>query len=166
MTKISRRRLLGGIAATSLPVTLPVAAEGLDDLQIVQMLIDAHKAAVGSFENDFPDEIWPDDEAADALAVKLSHEKDEAAEALCFYRPTSLEGVHAKAEYMFGCADFVDQEANDDWTRSELISAFLPAGKDVTPWAESEEGRKELDSRRPLDSTHTVPTRQKPKHIT
>lgn len=68
MTKISRRRLLGGIAATSLPVTLPVAAEGLDDLQIVQMLIDAHKAAVGSFENDFPDEIWPDDEAADALA--------------------------------------------------------------------------------------------------
>ncbi|APO74568.1 hypothetical protein AM571_CH01747 [Rhizobium etli 8C-3] len=126
----------------------------MDDVQIVQMLIDAYKAAVARWD-DLP-EIWPDDEALVALWEKLSHEKDEAAEALCFYRPTSLEGVHAKAEYMFGCADFIDQEANDDWTRSELISGFLPAGKDVTPWAESEEGRKEMDSRRPLHSAHTV----------
>jgi hypothetical protein len=34
MTAISRRRLLGGIAATSLPVVLPEAAAGMDDVAI------------------------------------------------------------------------------------------------------------------------------------
>jgi hypothetical protein len=123
MTRITRRRLLGGAAAASLPVPLPEAAAGMDDLTIVRMLIDAHKAAIARW-SDLP-EIWSD-QAAVAMWEKLSAEKNEAAEALCFYRPTSLESVHAKAEYMFGCADFVDQDANDDWTRAELISGFLP----------------------------------------
>jgi hypothetical protein len=39
---------------------------------------------------------------------------------------------------MFGRDDFMDQEANDDWTRSELISGFLPAGKDIKPWTDEE----------------------------
>ncbi|TBD15700.1 hypothetical protein ELH24_09235 [Rhizobium ruizarguesonis] len=135
MTRITRRRLLGGAAAASLSVPLPEAAAGMDDLTIVRMLIDAHKAAIARW-SDLP-EIWSD-QAAVAMWEKLSAEKNEAAEALCFYRPTSLEGVHAKAEYMVGCGDFVDQEANDDWTREELISGFLPAGKDLKPWTEKE----------------------------
>ncbi|MFB2606936.1 hypothetical protein ACE04B_34050 [Rhizobium phaseoli] len=122
MTRITRRRLLGGAAAASLPVALPEAAAGMDDLGIVRMLIDAHRDALHHWKTDLPEEIFPDDEAVNDA---LSGEKDRTAEALCFYRPTTIEGVHAKAEYMFGCADFVDQEANDDWTRAELISGFL-----------------------------------------
>lgn len=127
MSKITRRRLLGGAAAASLPVALPAATEGLDDLSIVHSLIDDHKATLVRW-NALPAEIWDEDEAS---MYAISDELDRAAAALCFYRPTSLEGVHAKAEYMFGCKEFVDQDANDDWTRAQLISGFLPAGKMV-----------------------------------
>ncbi|MGR9415878.1 hypothetical protein [Rhizobium leguminosarum] len=89
----------------------------------VRLLIDAHKAAVGRWD-DLP-VVWPD-EVSMALWERLSAEKDAAARAVCCYRPTTIEGVHVKAEYIFGCEDFVDQEANDDWTRAELISGFLP----------------------------------------
>ncbi|WP_164736832.1 hypothetical protein [Rhizobium phaseoli] len=123
MTRITRRRLLAGVAAASLPVALPAEAAGLDDVSIVRMLIDAHKAAVGRWDDLAV--VWPDEESV-ALWEKLSAEKDDAAAAVCFYRPTTIEGVHAKAEYIFGCEDFVDQEANDDWTRAELVSGFLP----------------------------------------
>ncbi|MBX5175332.1 hypothetical protein HJB77_03350 [Rhizobium lentis] len=96
----------------------------MDDLAIVRMLIEAHRAAIARWSDHLP-VAWAD-QAAVAMWEKASAEKNEAAETLCFYRPTTLEGVHAKAEYMFDCADFVDQEANDDWTRAELISGFLP----------------------------------------
>lgn len=128
MSRMTRRRLMGGIAAASLAVALPAAAEGMNDLQVVQMLIDAHKDAVHRWNNDLPEEIWPDDEA---MMYALSDKMDSAAEALCFYRPSTIEGVHLKAGYMFGCAEFVDQVNNDDWTRAELISGFLPVGKAV-----------------------------------
>jgi|UPI0005689186 hypothetical protein len=136
MTKLTRRRLLGGVAAASLPVALPAAAEGLDDLGIVQMLIDAHKDAVQRWD-DLPD-VWPDDEAADAEIQEAGDQVDRTAEALCFYRPTSLEGIHAKAEFMITTQFFVDFENEDFFSVADLISGFLPAGKVVKPWAEDE----------------------------
>ncbi|MBB4272346.1 hypothetical protein [Rhizobium mongolense] len=135
MKRITRRRLLGSAAAASLPVALPAAAEGMSDLAIVRMLIDAHKAAVGRWDNDVPEEIWPDDTA---MMYALSDEMDKTAAVLCLYRSTSLEGVHAKAEYMLTTRFFMDIENEGFFTLADLISGFLPAGKDVKPWADEE----------------------------
>lgn len=59
MTRISRRRLLGGLAVTSLPVALPEAAAGMDNTP-VRMLVDAHRAAMGRYDNSPEGEV-PDD---------------------------------------------------------------------------------------------------------
>lgn len=125
MTTISRRRLLAGIAASSLPVAPPVAAEGMDDLTTVRTLIDAHRAASSAFD-DSPGEIWENySEEAQAIGIELAR----TGEALCLYRPRTLEGVHRKAEYMMSCDSFVDGEhgADSDFTPAELIRGFLPA---------------------------------------
>jgi hypothetical protein len=136
VSRITRRRLLGGVAAASLPVALPAAAEGMDDLQVVQLLIDAHKDAVYRWDNDLPEEIWPSD---DAMMVALSDKMDRSAESLCFYRPTTIEGIHLKAEFMITTQFFMDVENADFFTLAELISGFLPAGKDVKPWTEADD---------------------------
>lgn len=118
MSKISRRRLLAGITASSLPVALPVAAEGMDDISIVRMLVDAHKAAMERYDKLQDGEV-PDDIIAQMMRT---------GGALCAYRPTTLEGVHRKAEYMMSCDVFVGGESSEcDFTPAELISGFLPA---------------------------------------
>jgi hypothetical protein len=117
------RALLGGIAATSLPAALPEAAAGMDDAAIVRLLVDAHKAAMARYDNS-PEGKIPDDIIAQMMGT---------GEALCAYRPTTLEGVHAKAEYMMSCDVFVGGEGSDsDFTPAELVSGFLPA---TTPGA-------------------------------
>lgn len=119
MSRISRRRLLGGLAATSLPVALPEAAAGMDDISIVRMLVDAHKVAMGRYDNSPEGEV-PDDIIAQMMRT---------GGALCVYRPTTLEGVHRKAEYMMSCDVFVGGESSDsDFTPAELISGFLRPG--------------------------------------
>lgn len=118
MTTISRRRLLGGLAASSLPMALPEAAAGMDDIGIVQMLVDAHRAAMGRYDNS------PEGEVLDDVIVQMM----STGETLCAYRPTTLEGVHRKAEYMMSCDVFVGGESSDsDFTPPQLISGFLPA---------------------------------------
>lgn len=122
MTKISRHRLLGGIAAKSLPVSLPEAAAGMDDFSIVQMLIDAHKAAMERFDSS-PQEIWED---SSETAEAISDEMNETAEALCSYRPTTIEGVHLKATYMMSIEDFVGgKELDPQFTHAELAVSCL-----------------------------------------
>jgi hypothetical protein len=117
MTTISRRRLLGGLAATSLPVALPEAAAGMDDIDIVRLLVDAHKAAMECYDELSEGEV-PDDIIAEMMRT---------GEALCAYRPRTLEGVHRKAEYMMSCDVFVGGESSDcDFTPAELIGGFLP----------------------------------------
>lgn len=123
MSKVTRRRLLGGIAATTLPVALPEAAADMDDASIVQMLIDAHKAAEERFDIS-PPEIWEDySEAAEAINDELN----ATAWALCSYRPATIESVHLKAEYMIGCETFVGGKNLDpQFTHAQLVSGFLP----------------------------------------
>jgi hypothetical protein len=128
MMRITRRRLLGGVAAASLPVALPAGAEGKSDLEVVQMLIDAHKAALVRWDG-LPDDIWPED---CPLMDVISDELDRTAEAICFYRPATLEGVHLKAKMMLQTQFFVDPENEDYFSRAELISGFLPAEEDLT----------------------------------
>lgn len=123
MTRLSRRALLGGIAATTLPVALPEAAAGMDDVSIVQLLIDAHKAALELFDSS-PQELWdyPSDEA-EAINDQLNN----TAWALCSYRPATIEGVHLKAEYMMSSDTFVGDEDHDpQFTHAQLVSGFLP----------------------------------------
>lgn len=123
MTRISRRRLLGGLAATSLPVALPEAAAGMDDISIVRMLVDAHRAAMGRYDNSPEGEV-PDDIIAQMMMT---------GETFCAYRPTTLEGVHRKAEYMMSCDVFVGGESSEcDFTPAELIGGFLRPGDALT----------------------------------
>lgn len=123
MRKLSRRALLGGIAATSLPVALPEAAAGMDDIDIVQMFIDAHRAAMERYDN-LPEGEIPDDIIAQLMRT---------GEALCAYCPTTIEGVHRKAEYMMSCDVFVGGESADsDFTPAELIGGFLRPGDALT----------------------------------
>jgi len=118
MSRISRRRLLGGLAATSLPVALPEAAAGMDDVSIVRMLVDAHKAAMERYDN------TPEGEVPDDIISQMMR----TGAALCDYRPTTLEGVHRKAGYMVSCDTFVGGETSDaDFTAAELVRGFLPA---------------------------------------
>lgn len=118
MTRLSRRALLGGLAATSLPVALPEAAAGMDDVAIVRMLVDAQKAAMERY-----DELSEGEVSDDIIAQMMG-----TGAALCAFRPTTLEGVHAKAEYMMSCDVFVGGESSEsDFTPAELISGFLPA---------------------------------------
>ncbi|AWI59020.1 hypothetical protein [Sinorhizobium fredii] len=50
------------------------------------------------------------------------------AEALCAYRPATIEGVHLKAEYMMSCDVFVGGEGGEpEFTQAQLVSGFLPA---------------------------------------
>lgn len=125
MTRITRRRLLGGLAAASMPVTLPASAEGKPDIEIVQMLIDAHKAAQRAFD-DSPPEMW---EGWSEEAIALGRALDLAGDALCLYRPSTIEGVHRKAEYLMNCNTFVGGTDRDsDFSQAELVSGFLPPG--------------------------------------
>lgn len=90
----------------------------MDDLSTLQSLIDAHREAVGRYD-DLPNGDVPDD---------VSDEMKVTATALCSYRPTTIEGVHLKAEYMMSCDVFVGGEDGDpEFTPAELISGFLPA---------------------------------------
>lgn len=131
MRRITRRRLLGGVAAATLPVAPPATAEGKDDVEVIQGLIDAHRAAVDAFNN-APDEFWEDfSEEGEALGLNV----DRTADALCFHRPSTIEGVHLKAEFMFRSQFFVDVE-NPYFTKDEMIGGFLPPGKDIKPWKE------------------------------
>ena len=89
-----------------------------DDLSTLQSLIDAHKAAMERYD-DLPGGDVPDD---------VSNELKMTATALCTYRPTTLEGVHLKAEYMLSCDVFVGGEDGDpESTPAELVGGFLPA---------------------------------------
>ena len=133
MTRFTRRRLLGGVAAASLPGALPAAAEGKSDAEIVQLLIDAHKAALARWD-DLPDEITLG--PVDDLMQEISEEMDRTAEAICYFRPSTLEGVHLKAEMMLQTQFFADPENQDFFRPVELISGFLPPGKEVKPWSE------------------------------
>lgn len=131
MRRITRRRLLWSVAVATLPVALPAAAEGKPDVEIVQALIDSHRAAVDAFNN-APDEIWENfSEEEKALGLNV----DRTADAMCFYRPSTIEGVHLKSEFMFRCQFFVDVE-NEYFTKDEMIGGFLPPGKDIKPWKE------------------------------
>jgi len=90
----------------------------MDDLLPLQSLINAHKAAIERYDNS-PDGDVPDD---------VSDELKTTATALCSYRPTTIEGVHLKAEYMMSCDVFVGGEDGDpEFTPAELVSGFLPA---------------------------------------
>ena len=61
------------------------------------MLIAAHQAAQKAFD-DSREEIWEDQfDGAKELGLAL----DRSADALCFYRPSTVEGVHLKAGFMF-----------------------------------------------------------------
>ncbi|WP_042777792.1 hypothetical protein [Sinorhizobium fredii] len=89
----------------------------MTDLATLQALIDAHKAAMERYDN-LPDGDVPDDIEAEMMTT---------AEALCVYRPATLEGVHLKAAYLIGCFVFVGGEGGDpDFTRVQLVSGFLP----------------------------------------
>lgn len=130
MPKFTRRRLLGGVAAASLHVPLPAGAEGKTDVEIVQMLIEAHKVAQVAFD-DSPPEMW---EGWSDEAIALGSALDRAGDALCLYRPSTIEGVHRKAGYLMSCDTFVGGADRDsDFSQAELVSGFLPPGKDVEP---------------------------------
>ncbi|GEC30506.1 hypothetical protein N181_09865 [Sinorhizobium fredii USDA 205] len=91
----------------------------MTDLPTVQALIDAHKAAMQRYD-DLPDGDVPDE---------VDAEMTKAAEALCTYRPATIEGVHRKAEYMMSCDVFVGGESGEpEFTQAQLISGFLPVG--------------------------------------
>lgn len=123
MPRISRRALLGSLAASSLPVALPEAAAGMDDIRIVQLLVDAHRAAIGRYDDS------PEGEVSDDIIAHMMR----TGEALCAYRPTTLEGVHRKAEYMMSCDVFVGGDSSDcDFTPAELVGGFLRPGDPLT----------------------------------
>ncbi len=94
----------------------------MDDLSTLQSLIDAHRAALGRYD-DLPGGDVPDD---------VSDEMKRTATALCTFRPTTIEGVHLKAEYMMGCDVFVGGEDGDpEFTHGELVAGFLPASNEA-----------------------------------
>ncbi len=73
---------------------------------------------MGSYDN------LPEGEVSDNIIAQMMG----TGEALCAYRPTSLEGVHAKAEYMMSCDVFVGGESSDsDFTRG--TDRRFPAGR-------------------------------------
>lgn len=83
----------------------------------LQALIDAHRAAMGRYDS-LPGGDVPDDVVAELMRT---------GEALCAYRPATIEGVHLKAEYMMSCDVFVGGEHGDpDFTHAQLVSGFLP----------------------------------------
>ncbi len=95
----------------------------MDDVAIVRMLVNAQKAAMERYD-ELPEGEVPDD---------IIEQMMRTGEALCAYHPTTIEGVHAKAEYMMSCDVFVGGESSEsDFTPAELISGFLPA---TTPGA-------------------------------
>lgn len=88
----------------------------MDDLSTLQALIDAHRAAMARYD-DLPGGDVPDDIAAEMMRT---------GEALCAYRPATIEGVHFKAAYMVTCSVFVGGEDGDpDFTHLQLVSGFL-----------------------------------------
>jgi hypothetical protein len=90
----------------------------MDDLSTLQALIDAHRAAMGRYYG-LPGGDVPDDVVAEMMRT---------GEALCAYRPSTIEAVHLKAEYMMSCFVFVGGEYGDpDFTHAQLVSGFLPA---------------------------------------
>ncbi len=90
----------------------------MTDLSTVLALIEAHRAALARYDS-LPGGDVPDDVVAEMM---------RSGEALCAYRPATIEGVHLKAEYMMGCFVFVGGEDGDpDFTHAQLVSGFLPA---------------------------------------
>ncbi|WP_429820258.1 hypothetical protein [Ensifer sp. B1-9] len=88
----------------------------MDDLSTLQALIDAHRAAMGRYDS------LPGGDVPDDVAVEMRR----AGEALCAYRPATIEGVHLKAEYMMSCDIFVGGEDGDpDFTHAQLVCGFL-----------------------------------------
>ncbi|WP_037461322.1 hypothetical protein [Sinorhizobium fredii] len=89
----------------------------MTDLPTVQALIDAHRAAMERYDG-LPDGDVPDD---------IEAEMTSTGEALCAYRPATIEGVHLKAEYMMSCDVFVGGESGEpEFTQAQLVSGFLP----------------------------------------
>ncbi|WOS62179.1 hypothetical protein [Sinorhizobium fredii] len=90
----------------------------IDDFSTVQSLINAHNAAMERYDQ-LPNGEVPDDIIA---------EMEATGEALCAYRPATIEGVHRKAEYMMSCFVFVGgEEGEPDFTHAQLVCGFLPA---------------------------------------
>ncbi len=88
----------------------------MDDLLTLQTLIDAHRAAMGRYYG-LPGGDVPDDVVAEMM---------RSGEALCAYRPATIEGIHLKAEYMIACFVFVGGEDGDpDFSHAQLVSGFL-----------------------------------------
>jgi hypothetical protein len=69
----------------------------------------------------------PEGEVSDNIIAQMMG----TGEALCAYRPTSLEGVHAKAEYMMSCDVFVGARVATATLPAELIGGFLPVDKNT-----------------------------------
>ena len=117
MTLITRRAALGAIAivpAIGGAVALPLSTHASD----LPKLMAAHTAALAAWDA-VPDEEWDEQQAS------LSRDVDRTRDALLAHRPSTLQEIGAKAEYMASTRSFHEW---DDFDRVKLIEALTPVG--------------------------------------